>query len=92
MKKDEDFVGMIFGSIMVLIIIVILILVLRSCESTDLNNEIHKADTIVIDGKAYNTDDIVEVYVEGGLYDESYTIILEDGTEIHFREYKLQYK
>lgn len=47
--------------------------------------EISSYETISISGESYNTDEVITVTSHPGVYEEdSYEIVLKDGTKIHF--------
>ena len=80
------------GTIIILIILVIVLLfATKACQSGSIQDDFSRATYVVIEGETYNTDDIVDVYSNGEIYDTTYTAVLKDGTKIKFKTYTLKY-
>lgn len=80
------------GTVIFLLFLVITILFLsKSCQSGSIQDEFSKASSVVIEGVEYDTDDVVDVYSDGDLYDTTYTLVLKDGTTVKFKTYTLKY-
>lgn len=87
---DENTVSI--GYIICLIALVIGVLFLsKGCQTGSIQDEFNKASSVVVEGVEYDTDDVVDVYSNGELYDTTYTLVLKDGTKIKFKTYTLKY-